>query len=266
MSSASLTRRHFLTLPLALLLAPLARGVAAGETRRIGYEAEASVLFGALRFRLAGTVDERIDREAGRYEVRVEGQGTSFSNRSESSGVLRDGRWVPVHSDSRVKIAGREGRSELDYDYARRAVQYRSRSESFFLGRLRVVDDVVPLPPGIHVDDTMSALLNHADGYWLPGPGGVLSTQVVRRQRMPREATEEVAGTLGAEIVPVKLTVENDGAGGARTATVDLTHLSSWALPDHPARVVFGPDGRPRQVTSRLMFGTSVTVRFLSGS
>ena len=79
------------------------------------------MLYGALRFRLAGSIDERVDREAGRYEVRIEGQGTSFSNRGESSGVLRDGRWAPLHSASWVKIAGREGRSEIAYDYERRA-------------------------------------------------------------------------------------------------------------------------------------------------
>jgi hypothetical protein len=262
MSSAPLTRRHFLTLPLALLLAPPARAVAETGTRRTSYEAEASVLFGALRFRLAGTIDERVDREAGRYEVLMEGQGTRFANRSESRGALLTGRWAPLSSVSWVKIAGREGRAEVAYDYPRRAVQYRSRSETFFLGRLRVVDDVVPLPPGLHVDDTMSALLNHADGYWRPGPGGTLSTSVVRRERMAREATEEKAATLRAEIVPVTMTVEADGPGGARTVSVDLTHLSSWALAGHPARIEFGPDGRPRQVTSRLMFGTSVTVRF----
>jgi hypothetical protein len=107
----------------------------------------------------------------------------------------------------------------------------------------------------------MSALLNHADGYWRPGPGGILSTSVVRRERMAREADEKAA-TLRAEIVPVTMTVEGDGAGGTRTVSVDLTHLSSWALAGQPARIEFGPDGRPRQVTSRLMFGTSVAVRF----
>ena len=168
-----------------------------------------------------------------------------------------------LHSASWVKIAGREGRSELAYDYERRLVQYRSRSETFFLGRVRAVDDVVSLPPGLHVDDTMSAFLNHADGYWRPGPGGTLETRVVRRQREPREAVEETAGTVRAEIVPVTLNLEGEQASGVRTASLDITRFSAWALADQPARIVFGPDGRPQQLTSRLMFGTSLTVRFL---
>lgn len=264
MSSASLTRRHFLTLPVALLLASATPARGEGEVRRTPYEAEASVLFGALRFRLAGNIDERVDREAGRYEVRMEGQGTAFANRGESSGVLREGRWAPLRSASWVKVAGRESRSEIAYDYERRLVQYRSRSETFFLGRVRVVDDVVALPPGVHVDDTMSAFLNHADGLWRPGPGGTMETRVVRRQREPREAVEETAGTARAEIISVVLHVHGEQAGGARTASLDISRFSTWALADEPARIVFGPDGRPQQVTSRLMFGTSLTVRFLS--
>ena len=264
MSSGSLTRRHFLTLPLALLLAPVARALGEGGARRTSYDAEASVLYGALRFRLAGSIDERVDRAAGRYDVRIEGQGTSFSNRGESSGMLREGRWAPLHSASWVKIAGREGRSEIAYDYERRVAQYRSRSETFFLGRVRAVDDVVPLPPGVHVDDTMSAFLNHADGYWRPGPSGALETRVVRRQREPREGVEETAGTVRAEIVPVTLNLDGEQAGGVRTVSLDITRFSAWALADQPARIVFGPDGRPQQLTSRLMFGTSLTVRFLS--
>src|SRR5262245_41478957 len=137
MSSASLSRRHFLTLPLALLLAPVSSALADGGTRRTGYEAEASLLFGALRFRLAGSIDERVDREAGTYDVRMEGQGTGFSNRGESSGVLREGRWAPLRTASWVKVASREGRTDIAYDYERRLVQYRSRSETFFLGRVR---------------------------------------------------------------------------------------------------------------------------------
>jgi hypothetical protein len=262
MSRGSLTRRRFLTLPLALLLAPAARALGEGDARRTSYEADASILYGALRYRVAGSIDEQVDRAAGRYEVRMEGQGTSFSNRAEASGVLRDGRWAPLQSRSWVKIAGREGRSEVMYDYERRAVQYRSRSETFFLGRVRVIDDLLPLPQGVHVDDTMSALLNHADGFWRPGPGGTLETRVVRRRREPREGVEETAGVRHAEIVPVALRLDADQSGATRTASFDLTHFSSWALADRPAQVVFGPDGRPQQVTSRLMFGTSLTVRF----
>ena len=264
MSSAPLTRRHFLTLPVALLLASAMPARGDGVARRTPYEAEARVLFGTLRFRLAGHIDERVDRETGWYEVRMEGEGTAFANRGESSGVLRDGRWAPLRTASWVKVAGRESRSEIAYDYERRQVQYRSRSETFFLGRVRVVDDVVALPPGVHVDDTMSAFLNHADGYWRPGPGGTMETRVVRRQREPREAVEEATGTVKAEIIPVVLHVDGEQAGVVRSASLDISRFSTWALPDEPARIVFGPDGRPQQLSSKLMFGSSLTVRFLA--
>ncbi len=262
MSRESLTRRRFLTLPLVLLLAPCARAMGEGSARRTSYEAEASILYGALRYRLAGSIDERVDRGAGRYELRVEGQGTSFTNHAESTGVLRDGRWTPVQSASWVKISGREGRTDVAYDYERRRVQYRSRSETFFLGRVRLVDDIVALPPGEHVDDTMSAVLNHADGYWQPGADGTLRTRVVRRKRDPREATEEASATHRAELIPVTLKLDGAEPGGTRTASFDMTHFSTWAVAGRPAKIVFGPDGRPKEVTSRLKFGTSLTVRF----
>src|SRR5262245_51896770 len=134
MSSTPLTRRSFLTLPVALLLAPVTRAFGEGDGRRTTYAAEASILYGALRYRVAGRIDERVDRTAARYDVRMEGQGTSFSNRAEASGVLREGRWAPLQSRSWVKIAAREGRSEVAYDYERQVVQYRSHSETFFLG------------------------------------------------------------------------------------------------------------------------------------
>jgi hypothetical protein len=243
-------------------LAPLHRAFGEAQARRTGYEAEASLLYGALRFRVAGSIEEWVDRASGRYEVRMEGRGTSFSNRAEARGVLLDGRWAPRQSRSWVTIAGREGQSDVVYDYDRRVVQYRARSETFFLGRLRVIDDLLTIPAGVHVDDTMSALLNHADGYWRPGPGGVLETRVVRRRREPDEGPEETGGVRHAEIVPVALRLGADPGGGARTASFDMTHFSTWALAGHPAQVLFGPDGRPQQVTSRLRFGTSLTIRF----
>jgi hypothetical protein len=262
MSSVRLARRHFLTLPLALLLGPLARALADEVARRTAYETEVSILYGTLRYRMAGAIDERVDRVAGRYDVRVDGQGTSFSHHGESSGVLREGRWTPLRSASWVKIAGREGRADIAYDHERRIAHYRSRSETFFLGRLRVSDDLVALPPGVHIDDTVSASLNHADGYWLPGAGGTLETHMVRRRLEPREAVAETSESQRAEIVPVVLRLVGDQTGGRRTALFDLTRFSTWALADRPAQIVFGADGRLERVTAPLMFGTSLTVRF----
>jgi hypothetical protein len=263
--SRQLPRRLFLTLPLVALLAPLRRAFGEAEPRRTRYEAEASILYGALSFRVTGSILERVDRATGQYEVRMEGQGAGFSNRAEAGGTFLDGRWAPRRSRSWVMIAGREGQSDVAYDYERRVVHYRSRSETFFLGRLRVVDDLLSLPSGVHVDDTMSALLNHADGYWRPGPGGILETRVVRRRREAGEATEETGGIRHAEIVPVALKLEADPGGAPRSASFDMTHFSTWALAGRPAQVLFGVDGRPQRVTSRLRFGTSLTVRFQPG-
>jgi hypothetical protein len=255
------TRRRFLTLALVPLLVP-GRALGDAVIRRTTYESDASILYGALRYRVAGTLDERVDRGAGRYDVKMEGQGTSFANRAESSGVLRDGRWAPLHGASWVKIAGREGNATVTYDHERRQVQYRSRSETFFLGRLRTVDDVVTLPPGEHVDDSMSAVLNYADGLWPPGPDGNLRTYTVRRRQDPKEATEESGGTHRAELVPVVLKLDHEQADGRRDAYFDLTHFSSWAVAGKPAKVVFGADGRPQKLTASLQFGTSLTIRF----
>ncbi|MGH7332458.1 MAG: hypothetical protein ACREKS_06855 [Candidatus Rokuibacteriota bacterium] len=265
MSSRQLSRRRFLTLPLILTLEPVAAALARSESGRLRYECDVGVLYNALRYRMTGTVDERIDRAGGRYEVRIEGQGTGFDNRAEASGVFRDGRWVPLRGRSWAKIAGREGRAEISYDPDRRVAHYRSRSETFFRGRLRVVDDVVAFPVGAHVDDMVSAILNHADGYWLPQAGGVLETRMVRRRRAPREGSEETSGEYRAEIVPVVLKLVPGSGDGKQTALFDMTGFSAWALPDRPARIVFEVDGRPEVVTARLMYGSTVTIRFGAG-
>jgi hypothetical protein len=263
MSSAHLSRRHFLTLSLALLLAPGAR--ASGETRRLRYECDVRVLYGALRYRLAGDIEERVDTARGTYEVTIAGEGTGFANRGKSSGVFRDNRWAPLAGESWVKIAGREGRAEIAYDYERRTAHYRSRAETFFLGRVREVDDVVAIPPQARVDDMVSAILNRATGHWPPSPGGVLETHMVRRRRAPREGEEEVQGQHRAELVPVALKLVPGPVPGKHTAAFDLARFSSWAVPGSPAAIVFGTDGRPETVTSRLMYGTTFSIRFAPG-
>jgi hypothetical protein len=265
MPSCRLSRRHFLALPLTVLLGPIAGALAQAGSRRSSYEVDVGILYGALRFRLAGGIHEQVDRASGRYEVRQEGEGTGFATRGESRGMLREGRWVPLHTSSWLRIAGREGVSEIAYDYERRVAQYRSRSETFFLGRIRVVDDVVPMAAGVHVDDVVSAILNHADGLWRADPRGTLETHVVRRVRDPHEGVEERSGTHRAEIATVTLPLEIDPVSGKRTMLLDLTQFSSWALRDTPARIVVRADGRPEAITSRLMFGTSLTVSFGDG-
>jgi hypothetical protein len=261
MSSAHLGRRHFLTLSLAFLLAPSARA-GAGQVRRLRYECDVRVLYGALRYRLAGGIEERMDEGRGQYLVTIEGEGTGFANRGQSSGVFRDGRWMPVAGESWVKIAGREGRAHITYDHDRRVAHYRSRSETFFLGRVREVDDVVALPPQARVDDMVSAILNRATGHWPPAPSGALETHMVRRRRALREGEEEVQGQHSAEIVPVALKLIPGPVAGKYTAAFDLARFSSWAVPGHPATIVFGTDARPETVTSRLMYGTTFSMRF----
>jgi hypothetical protein len=262
-----LSRRHLLTLALTFALAPRqgAAGASAADSpaRRIAYEAEVAALYATLRFRVTGVIDERVDRAGGQYAVGHEGEGTGLSSRGETTGLLREGRWLPLRTQSWVKVAGREGRVDVAYDYERRLVQYRSRSETFFRGRLRVVDDTLPLPSGVHVDDSMSALLNLAHGHWRPGPSGALETRIVRRRRDRREGLVEAAGEFRAEIAPISLRLEGDRASGRQTAFVDLTGLSAWAQPGQPAQIVLGADGRPEVITSRLMYGTTFTIRFL---
>jgi hypothetical protein len=42
---------------------------------------------------------------------------------------------------------------------------------------------------------------------------------------------------------------------------VDITRFSSWAHPDRPARVTFGPDRQIESVQSFLQYGTTLSVR-----
>src|SRR5256885_10521312 len=100
MSMPVMGRRDFLTLPLALVLAPLARVGAEPVLRRGQYAADVGVLYDMLTFHLDGTIEESIDRTAGQYHVVIAGDGASISNRLESWGLLRDGRWAPVRSRS----------------------------------------------------------------------------------------------------------------------------------------------------------------------
>jgi hypothetical protein len=256
-----LSRREFLALALALLAAPARAARAAMETHQGRFAADVGILYGALSFHLAGTIDEAIDRVAGRYAVTIRGQGTGITNAVDSTGLLREGRWAPLKTSSLFVVHGRASRVDLAFDYGRRAIEYHSRSETFFLRRLRVADDVLPLPEGIHVDDVVSATLNYADGLWPREPDGTLMTRVVRRQRPAGEGPDDVEGRYRAELVPFVLKLVPDPGTGRATALFDLTRFSSWAREDRPARIVFGPHRRPEAITSSLMLGTSVAIR-----
>lgn len=261
MSRHQMNRRQFLTLPLALLLAPLPSGGAAAESRKAAYDVDVGLLYNALSLELAGTLDEAVDRVRGRYEMKAVGQGTRISNRIESRGILREGRWAPVQAASWFQVAGREARSEFSYDYARGMVEYHYRGETFFLRRQRVADDVVAIPSGLHVDDIASALLNYADGLWPAQGDRTFSTHVVRRRRPENEGPDDVQTFYRAELVPFVLRVTSDPETGKPAALFDLTRFSSWAREGRPARVVFGPDRHPELITASLMLGTSVNIR-----
>lgn len=265
MSIHHIDRRQFLTLPLAFLLAPLARAAAAGgEARRGTYTADVGILYDILTFHLDGTLEESIDRAVGRYTVRVAGHGESIANRIESNGMLRNGRWVPLRTASWFQVHGRESRTEITYDWERWTIAYHARAETFLLRRLRVVDDQLSVPDGALVDDAFSATLNYAGGHWSPQADGSLRTQVVRRRRRDGEGADDTAGTYRAELVPFELKVAPDPVTGKATALIDMTRFSSWAQRSRPARIVFGADRRPELITTSLILGTSVTIRLTS--
>jgi hypothetical protein len=41
-----------------------------------------------------------------------------------------------------------------------------------------------------------------------------------------------------------------------------MTRFSSWARSDRPGKIVFTADRRPETVSSSLILGTSITIRF----
>lgn len=262
-----ISRRHFLTLPLALLVPVAARTVAQGQpvaqrqVARGTYAAEIGILYEMFTLRLQGSIEETVDRGSGEYRILAMGTGPGIANRLDSTGVLRNERWAPVRSESWFDIRGRQTRTEVAYDWRKRQIHYRARGETFFLRRLRVVDDVLSLADGAHVDDVMSATLNYADGRWRPDADGAHRTLVVRRRRAENEGPDDVAASYRAEVVTLDLNAAPDTSGKA-TATFDLSPFSSWAKPSHPARIVFAHTRRPELITTSMILGTSVTIRF----
>jgi hypothetical protein len=268
MSRQAIDRRQFLTLSLALFLAPLGlarlgRAFAAApvDTYRAPYAVDVRLLYGVLTYHEEGTFNQSIDRSAGSYEAVVEGEGDGIAHRIESTGVLRQGRWVPTRSRSFFSVKGRESRGDISYDHARARIEYHFKGETFFLRRLRVVDDVLSIPPGLRVDDSISASINYTDRLWKPGPDGSLVTHVVRRKMAADEGPDDVQAHAHAELVPFKLEVTVDAATQKPIAHFDLTRFSSWAKQGQPGLVTFGPDRRPEQLSLPMILGTSVHIR-----
>ena len=244
---------------LAWAFAPPRWVAAAADTREGAFTARATLMYGLFRFEESGIIEETIDRAAGRYQVRITGRGEGMATEIESTGTLRNGRWAPLRFTDRFVVYGRESRLEITYDYARRVIDYRGRSETFLLRRLRMTDDRLALPAGVHVDDVVSATLNYAEGRWPSEADGRRVTQVVRRQRTAGEGPDDAERRYRAELVPFELRV-GPNAGGRATALLDMTRFSSWAREDEPARVVFGADRRPAAITATLILGTSLAI------
>ena len=265
MSRYPLGRRQFLTLPFGLVFAHvLARAPFAQaevETRRTAYGVDVGILWDSLTFHLPGALEEWVDRAAGRYEIKAVGQGSRIQNRIESRGTLRDGRWAPLEATSWFEVAGRQTRSQTLYDYEQRTAEYHFKGETFLLRRQRIADDVLTLPPGVHVDDALSAVLNYADGRWPASADGEYRTAVVRRQRPDKEGADDVAKVYKAELAPLLLKVAPERESGKLVASLDLTRFSSWARQAQPARVIFGPDRRPESISASLILGTSISIR-----
>ena len=258
------SRRQFLTTLIIAMLAPptlgSARAWGALTPREAKYVADVGMLYGALSFRLGGTLTERIDRTAGRYTVTLTGEGSGATHRTESTGLRQNGRWAPLESHSMFDVKGRASRTDIVYDWTRRTIAYRARGETFFLRRLRVVDDVVAVPGGVHVDDTVSAAMNFADGSWAAEADGTLATHVVRRKRPDDEGPDDVRSAYRAELVPLILRLASDPVSGKATAAFDLSRFSSWAKRNTPAQITFGHDRRPELIALDMMLGTTVRI------
>src|SRR3989442_12616893 len=126
-----MNRRQFLTLPFALLLAPLVRGAEA-QLRKAAYDADVGLLYQTLSLELTGTLDETVDRASGRYEMKAVGQGARISNRIESSGMRRQGRWSPLQAVSCFRLVRSEARAEYTYYYAQGIVEDHYQCSTIF--------------------------------------------------------------------------------------------------------------------------------------
>jgi len=122
-----LDRREFLALALTLALAPARAARGAVESRQESFTADVGILYGALSFQVAGTIDETVDLPGRRYSIRVRGQGSGITHTLEGSGILLEDRWAPQQTSSRFLVHGRESRLSIAYDYDRRVIEYHSR-------------------------------------------------------------------------------------------------------------------------------------------
>jgi len=241
---------------------PARRAVA--STRSSDYRVDISMLWGVVRYAVAGSMVEEIDAAAGRYRVLITGTGTGITSRIEAQGLIEPGgRHRPLEMKNAHTLAGRESWLSITYDYGRQLVDYRAVGHTLLLGRRRQVDDVVHLPVGPIVDDAVSAGLNFASGHLERDAAGTYHMSFLRRTRPKAEGTDDVSpGGYRVEVVPVRLRVEPDARTGGLAAQMDMSGWSSWARPDQPARLAFTPDRRLESIEAHLQFGSTMRMRF----
>ena len=244
----SLSRRALLGTALAWAIGRPGRVAGEVDARKGSFTARAAILYGAFRFEESGVIDERIDRAGGSYEVRISGRGQEMTTDLESTGTFRDGRWAPLRFTDRFVVYGRESRLEITHDYTRRVIQYHGRSETFLLRRIRTTDDTVAVPAGVHVDDVVSATLNHAEGRWTPEADGWLVTHVVRRRRTRASARTTRSVATGRRSCRSRSRSERRGRprhGGAGPDAVLVVGAGGRAGADR-----FGANRRPETITA----------------
>src|SRR6266511_2804553 len=250
-----LSRRAFLAAPLPLLLLPRAVRAAPSAPQPLDFAVDVGVLFDMITFALKGTLIKEIDPAAGRYQVTMTGEGDKISLHTVASGVIRQGRYLPVELRSASTIRGRESKLELLYDHDRGTVEYHAVSHTFFLGRRSQVDDL------------LSAELNFAANMLDREPDGTYRTYIVRRARPENEGPDDVSASgYRAELVPLRFQVVPDARSGRLRAVIDITGFSSWARRNQPAQVIFGPDRHLESVQSKLMLGTTFKARLVNAT
>jgi hypothetical protein len=261
-----LSRRAFLVGPLPLFFVPQltwAQGYAKNPQRQVyDFAVDVGVMWDLFTLAMTGTVTEEIDLASGRYRMVLAGEGSNIAAHTDASGIIREGRHVPIETHSRSTIRGREGTLHLLYNYDRGTVEYHSVGYTFFLGRRRQVDDTLKLPAGQRVDDLLSAELNLRANKLDQDPDGTYRTLIVRRSRAENEGPDEVSPSgYRAELVPLRFRLTPDAATGRLNAFIDITGFSSWARRTEPARVTFTSDRRLETVQSKLILGTTFKVR-----
>ena len=228
---------------------------------------DVGILYGLLSLTLGGTVVQEIDQSRQRYRLTMEGKGAGAIHRTESTGIIRDGRCRPTETHLYQTIRGRESTVAVTYDYARGLIDYHSVGHTLILGRRRQVDDVVRLPEGQPVDDLASAYLNFGANKLDSDGAGSYRTLIVRRAWKDNEGPDDVSPSgYRATLAPVRFQVAPDPATGGLDGQLDMTSLSSWARASQPARLRFDSARHLQSFQTSLILGTTINVRLTSAA